>query len=118
LNSHHTVLAIAYQYGVESSLVDSSVKGCLGEIHSLDVHHQIFKIFRFVFVLFLHGLYANVGNVDIGDTGIAFLEHFLAEAGVAGTNIEDSTGLIDMRGEDVLESTEALIPVERFWISR
>ena len=48
----------------------------------------------------------------------AFVEHFFAHAGVAGTYVEDLVGRGDMLGDDVSNSGPALVPVKGLGIPR
>ena len=112
MNSTRTESTHIYQHRVEGGLVDNRVEGSLREIHSLDIHEQIFKILALVLVLLLHGLDADVGYIDIGNGPVPLVEHLLAEPGIARTHVEYFVGLIHMSGNDVLEPTVSLVPVE------
>ena len=68
-------------------------------------------------VFLFHSLDADVRDINVRYAGVAFLKHFLAEAGVAGANVEDPTGFVDMGGDDVFEAAETLVPVERLGVS-
>lgn len=114
----HTCLGNRYEDGVESGFINYCIEGGFGEIHRTNIHEKILKSFRFFFVLILHGLDADVGDIDVGNLGISFLEHFLAEPGVARADIEDTVSLIHMGGDDVLEAAEPLVPVEGLRVSR
>ena len=106
-----------YQDRVESGFVDNGLEWSFREVHGLDIHEQVFEVISFFFVFFFHGFDADIRNVDIRDAGVAFFEHFFAEPRIACPHVEDLVGLIDMGGDDVLEPTEALIPVEGFRVS-
>lgn len=115
-NFHHTEYQIPYQNGVNGSLIDDCIKRCLGEVHSLGVHEQVFKSFRFFLIFLFHGLHANIRDVDIGDLSVPLLEHLLTESRVASPDVEDPMSLIYVGGDDVLEAAETLVPVKRLRI--
>jgi len=118
LNFIRTALCQKYQHRVKGCLVDHCVEGSLGEVHGFDVHEQIFKILALILVLFLHGLDADIRNINISDGAVSLLKHLLTEPRIARANIEYSIGLINMSGDDILEPTVSLVPVKRLGIPK
>jgi len=105
-----------YENGVKGCFVNNSIKGSFREIHSADIHKKILECFGLLFIFVFHGLDAHVRNVDVGNLGVALLEHLLTESRVARANVQDAMSLINVGGNDILESTKSLVPVEGFWV--
>ena len=118
MNFLRTSLGKSYEYGVEGRFVDDSIEGGFREVHGADIHQEILEGFWFFFILVLHGLDADVGDIDVGYLGVALFEHLLAEPGVARAHVEDAVALVHMGGNDILESAESLVPVEGLGVSR
>lgn len=68
-------------------------------------------------VLLFHGFYTDIWDVNVSDVVISFLEHFLAKARVACTYIQNSRNFINMSCDDILQSTETLVPIKRLRVS-
>lgn len=80
MNFLHTTLRNRYENRIEGCLINYGIKGSFRKIHGTDVHKKILKCFRLLFILIFHGLDAHVRNVDVGNLGVAFLEHLLTKS--------------------------------------
>lgn len=106
-----------YEDRIEGGFIDNGIEGSFREVHGFDIHEHVFEVISFFFVFFFHGFDANIRNIDIRDIGISFFKHFLTESRISCPDVEYSVSFIDVCGNDVLESTETLVPIERFRIS-
>lgn len=87
------------------------------EIHGFHIHLRVLDSFLFL-ILFDHGLDADCALVNTDDVFIALFDHLFRESGVSCSDVKDFALFIDIGGDDVLDSAESLIPIERLRVSK
>ena len=72
--------SIPTEDGIESSLINYSVKGALFILETTDIHLFEGEVWTFFFVHFLHLFDYGEWNIDVGDVLVPIFIHFLTQS--------------------------------------
>lgn len=113
----HYVSKLIYEDWVQSGLVKNDIEFSFVEIHNFNIHLGVLQAL-FLLIFLTHCLHADITLIDTDNLLIFLLKHLLRQSRITSTNIQNTILFIDICGDKILNSTESLIPIERFWISK
>jgi len=105
---------VTAENGVESSLINDSLKGAVIVVHAADVHLLEGHGRILVLTEFLLALDDRHRQIDVLDVRVAIVSHLLGESRVAAPDIKNGETRLHILRDDVLQSIVSLIPIELF----